>query len=646
MDRTLGLAADRAAIERRRPSRRISGRSIVNSPNPAIAASTVASVSLVLAVCLVPLSARMRFPSLYADDVVRIEQLQTTPLRSLLFLPFNEHMAPLFQAVSWITWQIAGRSLARAPLASTVASYVPFWLTLGMLAWVVRRETRSGATALAAVAIFSISWLAIEVVYWYSASSFTWALLMTLVAWAAAGASGSGLRRRFGLPAVAIASALAPAFSAIGLLAGPVAAVRGAIDEGRLSRRCWAIVAPAAGLVAYLLMCGLFRHHDVVASSLQRQANFGPGLAAAARAPMEALVPALFGVPVGRGPALALGLALCAAALTGLAWQARRCEADRPLVIGGLVLVYGGYALAFCARPDEPGHPAIQTQRYHLFPMLGLVFLLAPTLRRVFSRLDVQRVHRLWAVLSLAVALLLSHQAEVRGRGRFFRHVDQVRTLAALDRLGAVCAELGVTRRQALAALDPIETEWTPKNCSALTMIAPGPAQSLIADACVKSTLLAALSFEERQSICGGMDASPYLRPVANAAGVVAVGRLVKTYRVIEKSPGRYETPGYPAFAEYVIEGSPTSAARAIGFTGAKPGEWIEFWWRGDQSPWSETRSIRLRPPPPPELAAAVTSLRLPRDCLPHWNPAEASRFRVLYHTAGEVALEAPRLLR
>src|SRR4051794_608837 len=71
---------------------------------------------------LVTYLGRLKHPSLYTDDVVRIAQLQTSPLRQLLFLPFNEHMAPLFQGLSWLTWQLAGEELSRAPLAFTLVS--------------------------------------------------------------------------------------------------------------------------------------------------------------------------------------------------------------------------------------------------------------------------------------------------------------------------------------------------------------------------------------------------------------------------------------------------------------------------------------------------------------------------------------------
>ena len=49
---------------------------------------------------------------------------------------------------------------------------------------------------------------------------------------------------------------------------------------------------------------------------------------------------------------------------------------------------------------------------------------------------------------------LVLHAPEMRGRALFLRYPDQAHTLAALDRLAGLCARLGVTPSQALAALD------------------------------------------------------------------------------------------------------------------------------------------------------------------------------------------------
>src|SRR3954452_24405833 len=50
------------------------------------AAAGLLAASFVL-ICTEPYLGRLKFPSLYSDDVVRIAHLQTRPLRVLLFRP-------------------------------------------------------------------------------------------------------------------------------------------------------------------------------------------------------------------------------------------------------------------------------------------------------------------------------------------------------------------------------------------------------------------------------------------------------------------------------------------------------------------------------------------------------------------------------
>jgi hypothetical protein len=450
----------------------------------------------------------------------------------------------------------------------------------------------------------------------------------------------------------ALGSFCAPAFSAIGLLAGPIAALRAVTEPSPdgwpvvLRARLEALAAPVTGTALYLCVCAGFRYHAVLASSLERNVNVGPGLVATGRAPAEVLLPALFGLEPSLasgawvGLTLGLSVAVCLSLLVRAWWRPE----ERPLIVGGLALVVGGYALVFCARADEPGHSVLQTQRYHLFPMLGLVMLLAPFLKRGLGRFDARTARGLWVATALAGALLLTHFPGMRDRARFLRYPDQVRTLAALDRLGVLCSQLGVTRTQAISALDPIETEWTPPGYSALVMLPLGAPTPTMPDALVKATLLAALSADDRRSVCGGMDATPYLHPSGgtDVATAVAIGRPVRFFRVRSTADGHYDADGWPSFVEFEMIPTEPLAARSLELTADTPGGVTEVWWRGEHGRWSETRSVRLHPVPKPSAAA----WRLPLDSLPHWEPSEAARIRLLFHKSGRLASSAPRLLR
>jgi hypothetical protein len=377
---------------------------------------------------------------------------------------------------------------------------------------------------------------------------------------------------------------------------------------------------------------------EVVSANVGQNAGVVPGLVAATRAPAAALVPALAGVRTLPATGLA-GAALSACSLAvalALTLRAARRADERPALLGGLALIAGGYALTFCARAGVPGRALLETQRYHLFPLLGLVLLLAPALRLASGRFR-DPVVGCWAAAALAAVLLVSHHAEMRGRARFLRFPDQAATLAALDRVGDLCADVGVTRAQVLAAFPSVEAAWAPGGRSVLVMLGRCAAASRLPDPLVRPTLLAALSAPERRALCGGMDATPSLRPAAPSAETVAAGRAVGRFRVRDES-GTPVSAGWPSFVEFVMVDPSPPDAHALTLT-ARTGGQLEVWWRAEDGRWSSSRSVRLRPPGP-------GSWSLPLAALPHCDLAEVRRVRVLYHDPGPVALDGPRLVR
>ena len=605
-----------------------------------------------VAASLIPYLDRLKHPSLYTDDVTRIAQLRMSPLDRLLFLPFNEHMAPLFQFVSWLTWLLADERLARAPLAFTLASFVPFALSLGLLGWLIRNETGSVLAAIAGLALFGQSWLASETVYWYSASSFMWALALSLVAWLGAAWFGAGRPIR-GVLGIALATATAPAFSAIGLLAAPLAMIRllAGNDGLRPRRRLFALFVPIAGTLAYLAVCWAFRYGEVLSDSLGRNLHLRAGLIVAIRAPIDFLVPGLFGLhPIGNRLSQAASLALSALGIGAALYLATRTR-QRAMVLGGLFLILGGYALTFCPRCDEHGHFAqLIGQRYHLFPQLGLALVLVPPLHDILRRCEARPGVGLLAVGVLAALLVLSHARDLKSWSRFFRYPDQPRTLAALDHLESLCNERGITRAQALAALDPIQTSWSTPGFNALEMLGSRVQTSNCPDSRVRSILLTSLSPAEREAVCGGMDASPYLRRGTASPDLIpaAVGHLEGSSRLQEAGQGRWLATGRPAYLEYevpAIASGDGQAVRGLALPLDMPGGGsIEVWWRGDHDRWSETRSVRCRFDV--SQSGQGPGWVLPTDRLPHWSPREARHLRLLFRTPGLVAVGTPWFLR
>ena len=485
--------------------------------------------ALVLAIafvglCLAPGLLRLANPTLYGDDVVRIVQLRTRTPGELLFRPFNEHMAPLFEVVTRAAWELGGGRIANAPTALVLASIVPFAATLLLLGRVIGRELGSPSTALAAVAILALASNDGEVVNWYSASSFAWASASALLAWLGAleACRARDARRRAGWLAVSWLGAIsAPAFCAIGLLAGPWAASRLVLDDRASRRLRWlGALAPSMGTLAYLAACEWFRYRDILASGLKQTVGITTALWNIGRAPIDVLLPGLVGV--GNLDAIlpdALELTLAATSAVALLAWARSSRERRPMILGGLSLIVGGYAVTYGVRALPDPRQILNVQRYHLFPHLGLVLLIAPALRVGLRRLDGRPVPTLVAANALAIVLLWAHLPRMKEHLRFFRFPEQPPTIAALDRLEAMGRVRGITRWQILSALDPIRPGWVPTGFSALEMIGPTVASPALPDAEARRVLLASISGPDREALSGGMDASAYRVPSPSAGG-------------------------------------------------------------------------------------------------------------------------------
>ena len=133
--------------------------------------------------------------------------------------------------------------------------------------------------------------------------------------------------------------------------------------------------------------------------------------------PADVLVPALFGVRnldnrLPKGIALGLG----ALGLTAASALARRRE-SRPLVLGALAMIVGGYALTYAVRSAPNPHWVLEVQRYHLFPQAGLALLIAAALRPWRGWLDAKPTRTLAFATAVAALLWVAHHDEMKGAG-------------------------------------------------------------------------------------------------------------------------------------------------------------------------------------------------------------------------------------
>ncbi len=580
-------------------------------------------------------------PILFDDDLVRVGGLRRSGLSGSLFRPFNEHMAPLFEVVSWAAWRAAGREVLAVASTFRVASFVARAATAAMLGLVVGREARSTAAPLAALALFSLSSVSAETVLWYSASSFEWAAAASMLAWYAAARSESASIRagRGWLVVAASASAAAPAFSAIGILAGPLASLRavsGVEGVGGLRGRIARAPIPWFGTAAYLGVCACFRYKEVVGESVGRNLDLTSALWAAVRAPALVLLPGLVGSPslAGRMPDPVAAALTISGLIASLAWAVR--SRQRPLILGGLAWIAGGYLAAYATRARAGDVWVFAIGRYHLFPQIGLIWLVAAGLGPRLWPLNARPIARMAGAGGLAAALLWVQGPGMREAVRPFRDPEQPRALAAAARLEAIWGREGFTLAQAMGALDPIRARWFPRPVPfqpLLYLFPQGPAVATRPDAEVRPALVAGLSPEDREAIFGGMEATRHrlAGPSAPAPGAT-VARPRSSSGMTPIGVDRYEAAGGDSCLDFDL-GPGASRPRYLTIGVDRP---VEVWWAGDSEGWSRGRSVAW--------AGGPGEAVVPLEALPHWRAGCVTRLRVVARRQGPISVSPPRL--
>jgi hypothetical protein len=420
-------------------------------------------------------------PFLFDDDFAILRDSWTwDDAWANLWRPWNEHAMPLGRLSTWMLVRLAGRPSAVA-LAATLQGPLAVVVGMGLVYRFVRRELGHPFYGMVAMALFGVTLKYNEAVSWFAASFAVLALDTTLLALLAA-QRWRQTGRRGELVLCAFWSALAPAWFAGGILAGPLCCVY--LFPGRWGwRNPGALLPPLAGTATFLVV-SLPRTATAIAHAQHFQnhtatQSFQPlsGLVLTGRTLVDNLV---FGVnafgatcPVALVPA---AVAVFAALAVWWARQGVKAGPRPQLFALGAAWVVVSYTLAYSFRAAWPYEAMmVHWTRYNLGPYLGLALFVCgglPSREGTLFRLDASGAltagQARGVLVLIGLLFLLQFPPGLAGYRR--RDRDQAEQAACLRHIEAVdarCREAGISAdaaRRALGRLDiPFSGDPTPR---------------------------------------------------------------------------------------------------------------------------------------------------------------------------------------
>lgn len=403
-----------------------------------------------------------------------------------LWVPHNEHTMPLGRLFCFALSPTAGK-LPLLPYFTCLVGPGALLLAVLLLYVFVRRELGHPFYSLLAVILFAVTSVYHQAVWWFTASFVILSLDTMLMGLLAAQNWRQTGRGRY-LLLVVMACLLAPAWFALGILAGPLCTLyllpasfsRKSQENGvslsrnekrarlRLAAKQISIgLLPLAGTALFLALslprtAEAILHTSHYGEQTAVQA-FHPliGLEYTARSMVDNLLLGLVGVTNVALPRW--GIAAILPLIVGLAvwwWHQAR---DRRIMLLGLGLIGSSYLLCYSARAlwdyQDMVHPAFS--RYHLLPHLGLVLFICGGLpayadrwfsldgagaitasqrRFIFGLIAVCFVVQLPRGLSCSSPTGWDQFAVVRQQQAYLRHIEEVDSLCHQYHISAVDA--------------------------------------------------------------------------------------------------------------------------------------------------------------------------------------------------------------
>jgi hypothetical protein len=414
------------------------------------------------------------WPTLVWDDFQILIRSWTWPITcSTLWEPANEHTMPLGRLTTWALVRLAGRPTAlpfAAALQGPLAAVVAMWLVYVF----IHREFGHPFYGLVAMVAFGVSSAYEQAVTWFAASFSVLALDTLLLSLLAAQRwRQTGIVWHLALSA--IAAALAPAWFASGIVAGPLVTLylllhprtRDEASAHGVRGFMWArlpALVPLAGSVAFLAAslprtAERIMHLEHYSGQTALEA-IRPlvGMEYTARALVDHVVPGTLGVTGLVCPLWLVPPLLCLLLAAGTVWWLR--ASDRRLAVLGVGFILAGYLLVYSARAAWDYEGMIPWTRYHLLPHLGLVLFICAGLPRWQERFGLQPTgalsrRQVHGVLLLTAALFACQfpRAVLVSTWRLEDYPKQQEVLLLIQQTDEICRARHIDRDVARQAL-------------------------------------------------------------------------------------------------------------------------------------------------------------------------------------------------
>ena len=379
---------------------------------------------------------------------------------------------------------------------------------------------------------------------------------------------------------IAMGAALAPAGTTIGILAAPLAILRAVLVPCSRRLKLFAALAALAGALAYVEVCNLGGSDSAKLARMQNVSTIEPvaGLSYALSVPGRMLWPSTLGVPATwlatvPGPVAVWGAGIVA--LLATLWLAirRRSKWNGPLILVGAAMIYSGYVLTYLPRVwmlrlDRWSELQFLYQavgRYHVLPLMGLAAIVAAVLAcwPAVRRFDARKGLPAFAGAVVGLVMLLVQFKEASYWDFFLLQQDQKVTFRALDALGKVAREEGISYAQLVRIIDPVMRPWNESilvdRPAAFPLVklaahAPLSVAQPIGDDVALARLRKRLTATECKALGAEMCASLNPGRPARGARTLAVGRRYDVNGACELSPGHYQNTGGAGYIGFEFE--------------------------------------------------------------------------------------------